>query len=451
MAEAGLDITPSRPLSFLEQYFVNRCLLDFYRSVVVWVQYEHEITSESLYTALTKLVLDNSALCCRISLSPDKKSQRVAMLKEIDLADLVSFEEGDESTESLERLLMHNHDKKTEYTDDSKPLWRLVVYNMRYVLFVFDHSVFDGMSGRLFVSKLSELLQNSSVPSDSTVPSTVVSVPADMTPPPRFEELTKMDPPLFYVLKALSAEFAPKWLFPKKDPRNASVYAPMFHPVADYKVRLRTFSTEESEKLLAMTRKHNTTITALLASTLCTALNQTIEGSRDLEVRIPVNGRRFIEKSTDIPDPSGLIGPYIGQFRCIVDRSTGFSWESVKKFGDDLKNGTTIETIYAPAMVKYLGGKIQEWLLKKVGTERDSDVEISNIGAASFPDGVVACGFSQPHGFTNPPAEINAAAVKGGRLTLTFVSADSVLGEGKSELIWSRFQEMVESIIGLQA
>lgn len=430
----------------LETYFANRALIDFYRSVSLWIELQHPVGKETLVQSIAQLVPKHPALCCSI-FGADQKSLRVVVLKQIDLDAVISFQDGSESDNFLPSLIRNTNETKFEFNIENTPLWKVVIYNNRFVFFVFDHSLFDGVSAKIFLKELANLALSASPPSSSDTDSRILSIPSNMSAPPALENLAKMTPPFSYVAKSMLAEFAPGWLRLKpKSNRNPLIYPPLFHPIYDGKQRLRVFSASQSIKLLQQARQHRTTVTAVICFVLCVAFGQTFEDSADVHLQVPLDARRFIPKSSDFPNPGDLIGPFVCQYSTDIPRVTEFNWHGAAALGDGLEQGTNLEALYVPALIKFLFGRVQEWMLSKLGQSRDNDIEVSNVGASDFPEGVSSFGFSQPIGTINPAIKLCVASVKGGKLSVTLTTADSIIGEGNGDKLWNRVVDILDKI-----
>ncbi|KAK9379661.1 alcohol acetyltransferase [Kockiozyma suomiensis] len=424
----------------MEQYFANRSLIDYARCVTLWTEYESAVSKNSISAALAQLIPEHPALCCNITVSRDNRPTAVSVLRKLTLNDVVVFQNGEESLSELSQSLVN---VRFEYDKDDAPLWKLVVYNSRFLFFVLDHSIFDGVSARIFLSQLAVGI--TAHPENATFPEHI-DIPSGMCPPPVFEKLVKIDPPMFYVLKAVLGELIPVWLRPKST-RNIVLYNPVAISTPDGKHHIRAFSVEESRGFLEKSRENEVTVTALLAEALCVAFGQTFDDAMDVTLDIVFDARRFIPESAVFSDPSKLIGPYVGRHQSLIKRTTEFSWTEAAEIGKDLKNGVNLSALYESSMIKYLNGKIQEWLRGKIGKVPNGDIEVSNVGAVHFPDSVTAFGFAQCYGVTNLPVTINVSSVKGGKLSITLVTADSIIGSGNGDKLWENFQRVMEGAL----
>lgn len=130
---------------------------------MVATTYEHDggerLTREILFAALERVVWEHPALSIigveRKSSVEGKHRIWEAQVRTVNLEDHVEFVEGEEGEEGgegnadLDAAVAKAHNERFPM-GSGKPLWRVVVVNGRYVLFVFDHINVDGRSGMAF-------------------------------------------------------------------------------------------------------------------------------------------------------------------------------------------------------------------------------------------------------------------------------------------------------------
>ncbi|KAK9321304.1 alcohol acetyltransferase [Lipomyces orientalis] len=372
---------------------------------------------------------------------------KFALAKEVDLDKIVEYRT---TTESFEEFLAELHEVRFTY-EAMTPVWKLFVWNEKTVAFVFDHGPLDGTSGALFHVQLAELLndRNSLLSADI---SPIVKVDQSMKLNPAVDSIVSTSPSLPFVVSTLFHEFVPKWgPFSPSAERDGTIFAPHVHPVEGSTWRILEIPAARVNILLNKCRAQNTTLTALCHTLLVMGMSKAYPSVAGFDTSVPINARRFM---TSYSDAANEMGAYVFQYKEITSAQKEFSWDEVIRFGSALKKGTTKRSGYILGMLKYLFGNISGWMEAKLGKVRESDIELSNVGAWKFTEGiddemsykVLQLGFSQPHGTLNPPIKLNCAGVVGGNTTLTLGFSDKIAGEGKGDVVFGVIKHMVDKL-----
>ncbi|KAK9243448.1 alcohol acetyltransferase [Lipomyces tetrasporus] len=435
-----------RPTGLLESYFVTRSNLDYYQCVCVWSQFNRPVPKLHLYGAIHALIARNPALCT-IVLESKTRSMKFALAKDVDLDKIVEYRT---TTGSFEEFLTELHEVRFTY-EAMTPVWKLFVWNEKTVAFVFDHATLDGTSGALFHVQLAQLLNDRSILLPADV-SPIVKVDQSMKLNPAVESIVSTSPSLRFAASTLFQEFGPKWgPFRPLAERDGTIFAPYVHPVEGSIWRILEIPAARVNLLLNKCRAQNTTLTALFHTLLVIGMSKAYPSVRGFDTSVPINARRFM---TSYVDAANEMGAYVFQYKEITSALKEFSWDEVIRFGSALKKGTTKRSGYILGMLKYLFGNISGWMEAKLGNVRETDIELSNVGAWKFTGGiddemsyrVLQLGFSQPHGTLNPAIKLNCAGVVGGSTTLTLCFSDKIAGEGKGDMVFGVIKHMVEKL-----
>ena len=207
-------------------------------------------------------------------------------LAEIDLSQLIHWHTIDKDTDYLlfsQHILETQLDTKFSNIETCPP-WRLVVLqqeasNFIEIMFIFHHSVSDGVGGKLFHASLFRNLNSSAA--DEQLPSLTNGV-LELTHaakqlehfPPSQTDMCKYPVSLGYALEKLWKVRAPPCAISDKEFRAA--WAPIL--LSPRKTRTHRISLRDSEvqSLLRVCRKNNTTLTGLIHGIMLVTLAFTL-------------------------------------------------------------------------------------------------------------------------------------------------------------------------------
>ncbi|KAI6581455.1 hypothetical protein MCOR06_009044 [Pyricularia oryzae] len=343
-ATKGSEQTVIRPLGQLEQYQSALHHLDFYAGTSVACSYAgpdvsailENSSAESdegvlptwLARAVAGVVRQQPLLRVGL-LGEDSRRPKWVELDKIELANHVKY-----VTQTADQELQDSQD---EFLLDAKfenletrPGWRMLATRRRAadksyyldVLFSWNHTNMDGMSGKIFHMLLLRQLNACDAEMQET-DATAASRPEDSWPHPvsasidprRFpqphEQLLKMKLTPPYVLKTLFEHKAPAWLTPESMKRSYAHWAPMRR--GPMKTHYAEFGLpkEPLSTVLQLCRRHDTTLTGLLHALTLTAMALQIPESEQVAFRAetPITTRRFI-KPTDKETGHDRMDPY---------------------------------------------------------------------------------------------------------------------------------------------
>lgn len=147
---------PKGPGDTLHRLFSE---LGIFSNIIVSASYHKRsgrlLSANLLYKSLQLVIEEHPALAIITQRQPSLKkagSRRLwkARLKSINMEDCVSFIDGfDDSEPGMRKLLEKAHNEWFD-TEAKMPLWKLIVVNRFRVLFIFHHSVCDGIGGTEF-------------------------------------------------------------------------------------------------------------------------------------------------------------------------------------------------------------------------------------------------------------------------------------------------------------
>ncbi|KAK9462939.1 alcohol acetyltransferase [Lipomyces oligophaga] len=439
------DTTHYRDLGLLETYFVSRNEIGFYSPVVVWTEYEAPINRTVLISGVVKLLEKWSHLsaCVFRHLKP----MQFRLLTTIDLHNLIEFEDGQGSF--VETYLPSLHKHTFDY-DEKVPLWKITVYQSKIIALTFDHALLDGTAAAIFQVDLNKAMQD--VVPDTEIP-TFFYGNSGTNKGFAIDQMRKLTPPFTVAVAAFAKEFFPSFLKPKSNiERTTSLYPPIAHPATNVQYRQRVLSTSDMAKLISMCHQHASTFTFFLHTILCVAVANTLVLSKDLICDVPVNARRFLPGPGYEKLAKPRYGNYVCRYRVISKRLEKFDWAEAMSQTETAKLKLAPDLLYSIGILWYLFGKYTDYIKSQVGKpDRDSDMEISNLGAHYFTGygKVVNMGFSQPQATNNAPFELNVAGVKGECTTIMTRWSDSVTGEGIGNRFWVELNLLLDGILDI--
>ncbi|KAK8029649.1 alcohol acetyltransferase-domain-containing protein [Apiospora rasikravindrae] len=260
------------------------------------------------YDAAVRVVLSQPHLQTGIVGETSKKPKFVR-LDSFDLRnhiEWISLDSSKDSEAQYLKTMQSNLDAK--FSDIStRPGWKIIVLHKAGadcidVIYVWDHSHHDGMSGKIFHQQLLQNL-NSKAKSDERIPAVrntdkdpdhwIVDLPdySDKLPPPP-EDLCAFRSSLPWLAKTVFNEVKPPKLFPPGD--MYAKWAPI--KTSPYKTRFRTFTIghEIVTRVVEACRHHKTTVTGLLHGLALLSLSTQLKEAKGFASRTPYDLRRIL-------------------------------------------------------------------------------------------------------------------------------------------------------------
>ncbi|POR37252.1 Uncharacterized protein TPAR_02547 [Tolypocladium paradoxum] len=267
-----------RNLSFTELYQSAVHLLGQYCGTIVTCRYvtpDHaaagsdESLQESIERAIAETVLQHPALQAGL-VNEDSKRPSWIELESIDFANHVAWQtvnSSDDVQAALGSLLESQIDRNFSHLE-TRPGWRVVILRQHgsralEVAFIWNHTVADGMSGKMFHETLLHHLNSAEGDSPPKLRGRVLRL-ADtaLRFPPAPEAICKYPIGLRFTTSALWKEFKPSIIANKEGTRAA--WSPI--RLQPYKTRRRTVTIPDAalQRILRACRANSTTLTGLL-------------------------------------------------------------------------------------------------------------------------------------------------------------------------------------------
>ncbi|KGO49175.1 Mg2+ transporter protein, CorA-like/Zinc transport protein ZntB [Penicillium expansum] len=381
----------------------------------------------------------------------DKHTEKPAYeaVSSIDLHDHVSIIHEDEAsrngeTEKFEEILPAILDRP--WPADIPP-WRIVVLPLVsprdstvkrcFIAFAFSHALGDGMVGVAFHRTFLDAWRQTAGVEEKA--SFLVAPPSQTLPPP-FDTPERLPISWKFLLEPLIAVYLPKFVAKMLGLRASAstldagtwIGSPMFFdPAATLKSRVRIIEIEAPlvQKALQTSRSHGTKLTATMHQMIVRALSSAIPSP---DVTNFVSGTP-VDMRASIGTPSltwGLFvsGHYEVHPRVPIATEPALSeemWAAASSMSQNLAECGARLQDQAIGLLRYVPS-IRNWTLSKIGQQRDSSYELSNLLAFdNMGDGadqkckVVKMVFSQPGNVTSAPLVFNIISVKEGSLTCT--------------------------------
>jgi hypothetical protein len=363
----------------------------------------------------------------------------------VNLEDHVSIANTEDSSdgenETIERALPAILDRPWPV---DLPPWRIVVLPLSstdptltrcFIALAFSHALGDGMVGMSFHHTfLDAWRQSSGVDSASFI----VTPPGGALPDP-FDTPERLPISWSFLLGPLIAVYLPKFLAKMLGLRAAAstvdagtwTGSPIFFdPDATEKSRVRLLEIEAPlvQNALQISRKHNTKLTGTVHQMVIRALSNAVPNP---EVTNFVSGTP-VDMRASIGTPALTWGLFVSGYYEVHLRPSNagpvFSeemWVAASSMTKNIAACAATLQDQAIGLLRYVPG-IRKWTLSKIGQQRDSSYELSNLLAFNDMDGsedqkyrISKMVFTQPGNVPSAPLVFNIISVKGGSLMCT--------------------------------
>lgn len=461
-----------RPCGRLETYSTTRHHLGFYNNVGLTATYttlstQTKSLEQVVFTALHHVIAKHPNLSA-IPREEDKSYPEVyfARLPEIDLTTCVEFHtrsspipQGDEHDSELDQLLQSQHSRSFKGNVPRRPYWWLAITSYpsdpRHLTasWIFHHALSDGASSPLFHSTFLEGLNDTSVSPQLNINPLVstqrlVSTPSAQLAPP-LEDLHSMSMSWSFFLRAVAGSLLPGYFAPR--PQGLWTGSCLAREAVSSHTTTVVISSETTRAFAAECRRQETSVTAALSTLLSAALFHLVDMPHDkIKIDTPISLRPFL----DVQDKTMLnaITNHTSTFHrtpATTDQtssktrngflSTQFLWDTARRVKSSLSHEVAKKGADNPiALLKYVKN-MHEYFVGKVGGQRESTAEVSNLGVyRPFPsnsspgdnENVTVCGkeqwkigrmiFSQSLNHTGPMVSLSAVTGGDGCLVLSF-------------------------------
>ena len=361
-------------------------------------------------------------------------------------------EEADD-IKNFEKLLPSVADQRWEA---ARPPWKLVVLPLApldfqgqnlgrcFVSFAFSHALGDAISAVAFLRTLGDGMYDHFNEDNSTV-----STPTDGLPAP-FDTPENLPITWGFLLRPLVAVLLPKFIAEMLGLRaTASTVTPdtwigtrmFFEPEKFHTcVKLVEIQGSKVEALLRIGRQNGAKLTAMIHQSLVRGLSKEIPRNKasNFVSGTAVNMRRAIGKSND--DVGLFVNAWYNSHHREDEWSAFWSentWENARLLTQKLAECAITLEDQAVGLLRY-APSIRKWTAAKMGQERDSSYEISNLGSFDVAGGhdqtdgakcrIAKLVFAHSANATSSPFTLSVVSVKGGNMVISFVWQPGALG-----------------------
>ncbi|KAJ5822706.1 Alcohol acetyltransferase [Penicillium robsamsonii] len=459
----------SQPTKFMrlaspnERRTISREDVGFYNALVIAGVYE--IASENIDVNSIQSFLAPLRHCIEkyphlSVVVKDKHTDKPAYeaVSSIDLHNHVSIIHEDEAssndeTATIEKIMPAILDRP--WPADIPP-WRIVVLPLLspqdskvkrcFVALAFSHTLGDGMVGVAFHRTFLDAWRQ---PTDAEEKASFLVTPPNQTLPAPFDTPERLPISWKFLLGPLVAVYLPKFVNTILGLRASAstldagtwIGSPMFFdPAAVIQSRVRIIEIEAPlvQKALQASRSHGTKLTGTVHQMIVRGLSKAIPS---LEVTNFVSGTP-VDMRASIGTPGLTWGLFVSGLYEVHPRVPNVTdpalseemWEAARSMTQKLAECGARLQDQAIGLLRYVPS-IRNWTLSKVGQQRDSSYELSNLLAFdNMDDGadqkckVVKMVFSQPGNVTSAPLAFNMISVKGGSLVCTVSWQAGALG-----------------------
>ncbi|RDW85968.1 hypothetical protein BP5796_04293 [Coleophoma crateriformis] len=327
---------------------------------------------------------------------------------------------------AIERLLSQQLD--LPFTRAIPP-WRIVVLPLGprqcFVAFAFSHMIGDGPTGTAFHRTFLEACR--SIPDLQSSVSQMIRTPVRPLPPP-FDTPERLPISWSFLLAPLIASMLPHFIVKLLGlPLGASPVdegtwtgSPIaYDPRTSHsKIKLCEIEAALLKNALYVSRKHDAKFTSTLQQLVTRALSKAITNPdiTNFVSQTTINMRRSIEE-----------------------------WEAARSSTQAFATRASSLQDQVVGLLRYLPS-IRKWTLAKIGQQRDSSYEISNVGAMDIGQdkstghmgqaSITKMVFAQPGHIAGNPIAFNIASVKGGSLMCTVTWSAGALGITENDEEW---------------
>ncbi|PGH05988.1 hypothetical protein AJ79_06677 [Helicocarpus griseus UAMH5409] len=437
-----------RPVGRSERYSTTRHYLKFYLNVAVTATYTlpatcSQPTKSYIYRACTMLIAQHPILSA-VPVGEDTNQPYFARLPTISLDKTVFFTERQHGYPNsnipssldpdldLQEIL--NIQQNMSFSPPS-PFWRLCILtdpnhgNVFTASFVFHHAIGDGLSGMAFHKAFLRALHLiSSSPSSCPEVDNLVTAPK-IPLLPNVEALHPMPVTIPYLASILFR----KKIWNKRDP-GLWTGSKIIEPLKN-EIRLLALSETQTTLFRDLCRKNKTTLTAALQTTVAGALFRIIpEHYSQVRCVGVLSQRRWLGDSISAKS----MGLFVQDLQDTYRRERFFGQNGNYKFpwGEAARSKKTIQATInmkgknaTPNLLRYVSDYHKELFLSKVGKDRASSYEVSNLGvfgtdiepeAGSPSPRIGRMVFSQSANVTGSAFEVSAITGGDGCLALAF-------------------------------
>lgn len=423
----------------------------------VAARYSTSLNRDTLYAALNELLGLEPILSTNVFFAQTGKPV-LKKLEAVDLEKVIFFRPGETYNDEFVNTLYDNTEP-LQYDRNDLPLWRIYVLgeSQQDVVWIFDHAIFDGMSGVYFHEKLLKSLRKGNPKIDTSV---IKATPIALHQ--SIEHLAEVSPGIGSAFKhMISGAVHPHKKHPQPSGEVENLTIPWAEPAPQCPPKSKTvlvhLSSEQTNDLLDKAHSLDITFTSLVYACVMQSVLEWVpqdNSNYTLQTAIPFNARPFFKKPSRATD---LLGNFIfyhtypltisSTCRERVPRKFVPTW--AKEFDKELKHykGQTP----SPLGEKVGGLKFANMKKKAeaaVKSPRETVAEISNLGQITFDEDTTETTISelsyvQPATTLGSSVTVCIASVKDGNTTI----AISVAGDDGSFTKTNEFREALRETL----
>jgi hypothetical protein len=276
----------------------------------------------------------------------------------------VSLKDNERDTE-LDNLLETQHNTSFKENHGKLPYWRLIIFidpnsrNKFVASFIYHHALGDGASGLIFHKHFQAALSSAPKPLASPI-----IHPSKSALLPNLEQLHSLPIP-----SPSTAPYLPKALW-----TGDKIASPMTSHF-----RSLTIPKETAGSFIRACRANGATVTSTIPVLIATALTKLIPNHfSDLECTIPVNIRHWLPAEID----EDAFGTWIDAFSQYYETENvkEFSWEEASRTRETIVEYLKSEGQRINVVKLQRIPDMREFFLSRVGKERGSSFDVSNLG-----------------------------------------------------------------------
>lgn len=418
----------------------------------------------TVYGALKTAILNHPSLALLIH-GDSTNAPEFRMADQVDMAQMVTWC-NDNSTQNEEQALVTKYlGRKFENIDEIPP-WRVVVCargrEALSVTFVFNHTIGDGTSGRIFLNDLAKALNTASPVAEG---STVVKVPKEMEIPPSLEMVSKLRLGFFYLV----SEFAK--LFGVVNPAqgvwagtSTIASAEEFTPPVDVQVARLSLDAALVQKLASECQARKLSMSGLISALAVVALDTVIPdastgANTKISAALPRNLRPALAGSGVGANDMGL---FVSSIDTILARSKVRSsgttdgarvWATAAQLTQVIRDNIALKDWNTSVGLLRYVPNMRSYLQSLIGKPATTSLDISTLlvdpsTSTSVTDKwtLKEFSFTQSPNLFSSAFILNSIGYKGDKLNVTFVWAKEVLDNELAAKIVDQFKKSVEEL-----
>lgn len=500
-----------RPVDHLERYNVTRSNVNIYNNVSVGISIHSPITlppphqpqdwAQLLLNPITTL-LDHHPILATVVGDHLTGHPVFLRLRSIDLLPLIqvipsSFDDDNDDTTTLSRVLEDEHNKPFDLADQTTPLWRLAIvpigeqHDSFYLIYTFHHVIGDGRSAMAlteqFVEQLNLQLQSTTLPSPS--PSFKIPIVTDKLIPASIETRINCYPSIRSLLwEASRAILLPGFIKKALETKywageiDSSLEVPN-----QTEVGFLRLSQEETRAVVRLAKERATTVQAIMYTASIFAVRSifmsgrspgedekkegsVVAGKNDEEALVfatPCSLRDLIPNRIGSDEQGNFVSEILHDNIRVRDGS-GF-WAMTDSYRKEVVAGTTtpkglqdmLEHFGALALLSKKDGAWENFMSSRVTKDqhgRKASVKLSNLGrgwntpsSSSSTDGALYTiqdvVFSQSSGVTASALTMSAATANGRLSISTTWQKAAFHGRARGEMFVAEFKRILLLVV----